>query len=35
VYTVEAFEGKRVQKFTYKGLGRVTKKDQGVLWPKR
>jgi DNA-binding beta-propeller fold protein YncE len=35
LYTVEAFEGKRVQKFTYKGLGRVTKRDQGVLWPKR
>ena len=24
----------RLQKFTYKGLGPVTKKDQGVLWPK-
>jgi sugar lactone lactonase YvrE len=35
VYTVEAFEGKRVQKFSYRGIGRVTKKDQGVLWPKR
>jgi hypothetical protein len=23
-----------VQKFVYKGLGPVTKDDQGVLWPK-
>ena len=35
LYTVEASEGKRVQKFTYKGVGRVTKRDQGVVWPKR
>jgi len=24
-----------VQKFTYKGLAPVTKKDQGVVWPAR
>ena len=33
IYTVETYEGKRVQKFVYKGLGPVTEKDQGVLWP--
>jgi hypothetical protein len=24
-----------VQKFIYKGIAPVTKKDQGVLWPKK
>lgn len=33
IYTVETFEGKRLQKFVYKGVGPVTKKDEGVLWP--
>ncbi len=33
IYTVETYEGKRVQKFVYKGMGPVKKKDQGVLWP--
>ena len=33
VYTTETYEGKRVQKFVYKGLGPVTKKDQGTPWP--
>ena len=33
IYTVETYEGKRVQKFVYKGMGPVTEKDQGVLWP--
>jgi sugar lactone lactonase YvrE len=33
LYTVEAFEGKRLQKFNYKGVGPVTKANQGVLWP--
>ena len=33
IYTTETYEGKRVQKFVYKGIGRVTKKDQGVVWP--
>ena len=33
IYTVETYEGKRVQKFVYKGMGPVTKKDQGVVWP--
>jgi hypothetical protein len=34
VYTTETYRGQRVQKFVYKGLGPVTKQDQGVLWPK-
>src|SRR5690349_866111 len=35
IYTTETYRGQRVQKFTYKGLAAVTKKDQGVVWPKR
>jgi DNA-binding beta-propeller fold protein YncE len=34
IYTGETYRGQRVQKFTYKGLAPVTKKDQGVVWPK-
>jgi DNA-binding beta-propeller fold protein YncE len=34
LFTVETRRGQRVQKFVYKGVGPVTKKDQGVLWPK-
>jgi len=33
IYTTETYEGKRLQKFVYKGLAPVTKKDQGVVWP--
>ncbi len=33
IYTTETYEGKRVQKFVYKGLGPVTEKDQGAPWP--
>jgi DNA-binding beta-propeller fold protein YncE len=33
LYTTETYEGKRVQKFVYKGLRPVTKMDQGVVWP--
>jgi len=33
LYTTETYEGKRLQKFVYKGLGPVTKQEQGVLWP--
>jgi hypothetical protein len=33
IYTTETYEGKRVQKFLYRGLARVTKKDQGAPWP--
>ena len=35
IYTTETYRGQRVQKFTYKGLMAVAKKDQGVVWPKR
>ncbi len=34
IYTTETYEGKRLQKFVYRGPGPVTKKDQGVVWPK-
>lgn len=34
LYTTETYEGKRVQKFVYKGLGPVTNQNQGVLWPR-
>ena len=33
IYTTETYEGKRVQKFVYKGLGPVTRQNQGVVWP--
>ena len=33
LYTTETYEGRRVQKFTYKGLRPVTHKEQGVVWP--
>jgi DNA-binding beta-propeller fold protein YncE len=35
IYTTETYRGQRVQKFVYKGLGPVTRKDQGVVWPRR
>jgi hypothetical protein len=34
VYTTETYEGKRVQKFVYKGLRAVTRRDQGTVWPR-
>jgi DNA-binding beta-propeller fold protein YncE len=34
LFTVETYEGRRLQKFVYKGLGPVTKLDQGTVWPK-
>jgi DNA-binding beta-propeller fold protein YncE len=33
LFTTETYRGQRVQKFHYKGLAPVTKKDQGVVWP--
>ncbi len=33
IYTTETFEGKRVQKFVYKGEGPIRAGDQGVVWP--
>ena len=35
LYTTETYEGKRLQKFVYKGMGAVTKDNQGVVWPSR
>jgi hypothetical protein len=34
IFTTETYEGKRVQKFLYKGMASGLKMDQGVLWPK-
>ena len=34
IYTTETYEGKRLQKFVYRGLKRVAK-NQGVPWPSR
>ena len=33
LYTTETYEGKRLQKFVYKGLAAVTKPNQGTVWP--
>jgi DNA-binding beta-propeller fold protein YncE len=35
IYTTETYRGQRVQKFVYKGLAPVTKRDQGTVWPSR
>jgi DNA-binding beta-propeller fold protein YncE len=35
VYTTETWEGKRLQKFVYKGLAPVTTRHQGTVWPNR
>jgi DNA-binding beta-propeller fold protein YncE len=35
IYTTETYRGQRLQKFTYRGMAPVTKKDQGVVWPKK
>jgi DNA-binding beta-propeller fold protein YncE len=34
LYTTETYEGKRVQRFMFKGLAPVQKDNQGVLWPR-
>ena len=34
LYTTETYEGKRVQKFVYKGIGSVARGYQGVPWPR-
>ena len=34
LYTTETYEGKRIQKFVYKGLRAVTRRNQGVVWPR-
>jgi hypothetical protein len=33
IYTTETYEGKRVQKFAYKGIGSVPE-NQGTVWPR-
>ena len=33
LYTTETYEGKRLQRFVYKGMAPVTKMNQGVTWP--
>jgi DNA-binding beta-propeller fold protein YncE len=33
IFTTETYRGQRLQKFLYKGMAAVTKKDQGVIWP--
>lgn len=35
IFTTETYRGQRVQKFLYKGLATVAKRDQGVPWPKK
>jgi DNA-binding beta-propeller fold protein YncE len=35
IFTTETYEGKRVQRFVYKGMRAISQKDQGVLWPGR
>jgi DNA-binding beta-propeller fold protein YncE len=35
LYTTETYEGKRLQKFVFKGVGSVPRGNQGALWPKR
>ena len=34
LYTTETYEGKRLQRFVYKGLRPVTVRDQGTPWPR-
>ena len=34
IFTTETYEGRRVQKFVYKGIAPVTTLDQGTVWPK-
>jgi DNA-binding beta-propeller fold protein YncE len=33
IYTTETYEGKRVQKFLYRGIGPVRAENQGAPWP--
>ena len=35
LFTVETYEGRRLQKFVYKGIGPVSKLDQGTVWPSK
>jgi hypothetical protein len=33
LYTTETYEGKRVQRFVYKGMAQVAAGNQGTVWP--
>jgi DNA-binding beta-propeller fold protein YncE len=33
IYTTETYEGSRLQKFVYLGIGPIPNADQGALWP--
>ncbi len=33
IYTTETYEGRRVQRFLFKGIEPVTKWEQGTVWP--
>ena len=35
IYTTETYEGKRLQKFVYRGIKEITVRNQGVVWPQR
>ena len=35
IYTTETYEGKRLQKFVYKGIGAVPRENQGTVWPRK
>jgi DNA-binding beta-propeller fold protein YncE len=35
LYATETYTGARVQRFLFKGVGPVTKAEQGVLWPRQ
>ena len=35
LYSTETYRGQRVQKFVFKGIGPVTKQNQGTVWPTR
>ena len=35
IYTTETYEGKRLQKFVYRGVREITTREQGVVWPGR
>jgi hypothetical protein len=34
IYTTETWEGKRLQKFAYRGMAPVTTMHQGTVWPR-
>jgi DNA-binding beta-propeller fold protein YncE len=34
IYTTETYEGRRLQRFLYKGIQNVPRGDQGTVWPK-